>query len=429
MPQTSIPAGSSTAVKLYSRALFARVVQASTWMNNMCGPAPKQSDAESKLKGQTTADMPIVRVTDLSKTAGDTISVDCFDTINGKPLMGDVNAEGRGEALSSSSMDVGIGLSTKVVDAGAKMGQQRTLHDLRGLARAQLAGYFPRLQTQTALVHLAGARGSMVGRDWVVPLASDTDFASIMINPVRAPSFNRHLVIDGSTLVQGGAQLGSIDSTDIWTLDHIDGLSLLLDDMETPIQPVKIADDPAAEDEPIKGVLWLTPRQWNQIKTASGGSNNWRTFLANAFQRKTYGSKHPLFSGEAGMWNGILIRQMPRFTIRFAAGESTQIITAANRYSATESAQAVNAGLTAGFGVERALLLGAQALATVYGKNKTSDYHFSWLERKYNFERALEVAADSMGGMAKLRFSFKDGAGNIEPTDNGVIVIDSAVRL
>lgn len=129
------------------------------------------------------------------------------------------------------------------------------------------------------------------------------------------------------------------------------------------------------------------------------------------------------------MWNGILIRQMPRFTIRFAAGESTQIITAANRYSATESAQAVNAGLTAGFGVERALLLGAQALATVYGKNKTSDYHFSWLERKYNFERALEVAADSMGGMAKLRFSFKDGAGNIEPTDNGVIVIDSAVRL
>ncbi len=433
MSQTSVPVGSSLARKIFGAALFARVIQAPSWLTNITGPAPKQSDAEAKLKGQTTKDMPVVRVTDLSKTAGDTVSVDAFDTIGGKPLMGDVNAEGRGEKLSSSSMDISINLSTKVIDAGSKMGQQRTIYDLRGLAMANLSGYFPRLQNQVALTQLAGARGTMVGKDWVVPTQADADFASIMINPIKAPTYNRHLVVDSATvgsLVAGGQQLGSIDSTDIWSLDHIDSLSLLLDDMVVPLNPVNVGDDPAADDEPIKGVLWLTPRQWAQIKTnASGNANNWRTFLQNAWVRKSYGTKHPLFSGEPGLWNGILVKVLPRTTIRFLPGDACNIITVANRYTATESSQTINGSLTSGFGVERAILLGAQALGNVFGKNQSSDYFFSWLENRYNFERSLEVAGDCMGGMSKLRFTFADGAGNMEPTDNGVIVIDSAVKL
>lgn len=425
--QTNVPAGSPLARKSYSAALFARVIQAPTLLKSLTGPAPKQSQAEAKLKGQTNPDMPVVRVTDLTKTAGDTVSVDCFDTINGKPLMGDSDAEGRGEKLSESSMDIRIDLSTKVVDAGGKMSQKRTLHNLRGLAMAQLAGYFPRLQTQTAWVHMAGARGSMVGRDWVVPTAADSDFADIMINTVKAPTYNRHYVIDGASLVQGGAQLGSIDTSDIWTLAHIDEISLLLDDMDIPMQNIKIADDPAANDDPIKGVLYLTPRQWNQIKTATS-AGNWRTFLQNAWNRKSYGSKHPLFSGEPGLWNGVLIRVQPRFTVRFAGGESTQIVAAADRYTAAESAQAV-AGIAGTHAVERAVLLGAQALGYVFGKNQSSEYYFNWMERRYNFERALEVAGDCMGGMSKLRFDYNDGQGNQEPTDIGAMVFDSAVQL
>ena len=426
--QTQVAAGSALARKVFGTALFARVINAPTWLRNNTGPAPKQSQAEAKLKGQTTPDMPVVRVTDLSKTAGDTISVDCFDSINGKPLMGDVDAEGRGDKLSSSSMDISINLSTKVVDAGGKMSQQRTLHNLRGIAMSQLAGYFPRLQTQTAIVHLAGARGSMVGRDWVVPPASDSDFASIMVNTVKAPTYNRHLVIDGTGFVQGGQQLASIEADDIWTLGHIDALSLMLKDMDIPLQHIRVMDDPAADDAPILGVLYLTPRQWNQVKTQAETSNrDWRSFLQNAWNRKSYGSKHPLFSGEAGMWNGILVREAPRFTVRFEKSETTKIITAANRYTATETDATVNAALAATSAVERAMLLGAQALGLVYGRNQSSEYHFSWHERRYNFKRNLEVAGDCMGGMSKIRFTYDDGQGNKEPTDNGVFVIDSAV--
>lgn len=428
MSQTNVPAGSAMARKVFGAVLFARTINAPTLLNNLTGPAPKQSDAEAKLKGQTSADMPVVRVTDLTKTAGDTVSVDAFDVITGKPLMGDVNAEGKGEKLSSSSQDIKIDLTTKVVDAGGKMSQQRTLHGLRGIAMSQMAGYFPRLGTQRFIVHAAGARGSQVSTEWVVPKADDADFASIMVNDVNAPTYNRHYVIDGTDLVQGGAQLGSIEAADLWTLDHIDALSLLLKRLSIKMQPVRIKDDPASNDEPIRGVLFLTPAQMHQITTQNSG-RNWTDMVKNAWSRKSYGSKHPLFMGDVGLWNGILVREQVDTVVQFAPGEETNIVTAANRYTGTESAQAVNGALTAGYAVERAVLLGAQAIASVYGKNQSNDYFFSWHERKYNFERSLEVAGDCMGGMSKIRFTFADGAGNMEPTDNGVIVIDSAVKL
>lgn len=423
--QTNIPSGHATAVKLFSAALFAKVVTAPGFVKNLTGPAPKQSDAEAKLKGQTVPDMPIVRVTDLKKSAGDTVSVDCFDTITGKPIMGDRNAEGRGEALSSSSMDIKIDNTTKTVDAGGKMAQKRTSNQLRGLAMAQLLGYFPRLDAQRAIVHLAGARGSMTGKDWVLPLSTDADFSEIMVNSVVAPTYNRHLVINSTSFTQGGAQLSSIASTDVWTLGHIDELSLILSDTQMPIQPVKIADDPAADDDPIKGILYVTERQWAQI----GTSSNYRSALQAAWARKSYGSKHPLFSGEPILWNGILVRKLPKFSVRFAKGESVKYITSGNRYSATESSVTVNSNLTSGYAVDRALLVGAQALGYVYGAKSESGVGFAWLERTYNFERHLEVGGESMGGMGKLRFKFDDGAGNLEPTDNGVFVIDSAVKL
>ena len=425
MSQTSIPAGSPLARKVYSAALFAKTLAFSGLVKVLTGEAPKQSDAEAKLKGQTVPDMPIVRVTDLSKSAGDSISVDAFDTINGKPIMGDRNAEGRGEALSSSSMDIKIDNTTKSVDAGGKMSSQRTLHNLRGIAMSQLVGYFGRLDNQKAIVHLAGSRGTQTGKDWIVPATSDIDFNDIMVNSVKAPTYNRHLVVNGTSFATGGEQLASIASTDQWTLALVDELAVLLSDHNFGLQAVRLNDDPAADDDPIKGVLYLTERQWAQINADS----NYRTALQNEWARKSYGTKHPLFSGEPIMKNGILIRKQPKFVVRHAAGDTTKIVTAANRYSATETDGAVNAGLTAGYAVDRAILMGAQALGYVFGRNQGSDTGFNWLENKYNFERNLEVAGESMGGMGKIRFTFDDGAGNKEPTDQGVFAIDSAVKL
>ncbi len=423
---TQVAVGSAIARKVWGAYLFTATQRQPTLMKNLMGPAPKQSDAEAKMKGQTSPDMPIVRVTDLSKTQGDTIAIDLFNIIGNKPIMGDQMAEGKGEPLTFSSMDVKIDLTTKVVDAGGKMTQQRTLHNLRGVAMANLMGYMPRLETQVVMTALAGSRGSQAGMDWVVPLQTDPDFAAIMINAVKAPTYNRHYVANGTGMTQGGLQLGSIASTDTLRLEHFDALRALIDDAEVKLQPVRIEDDPAAADEPLY-VMLVTGRQWQTILNNTSNLV-WRTFLQNAWQRKSYGTKHPLFTGEPGIWNGILVKKIDR-AIRFNPSDSTNVVLVANRYTAAETAQTVNAGLGANKAVDRGLLLGAQALATVYGRNQSSDYFYSWKERLYNFERNLEVAGEAMGGKAKVRFSYPDGAGNLEPTDHGVYAFDTAVSL
>ena len=429
MASTSIPVGSPLARKVFGAALFAQTQRQPSLMNNLTGPAPKQSGAEAKLKGQTSPDMPLVRVTDLSKSQGDAVSVDLINQTGGKPIMGDKMAEGKGERLDMSSMDIRIDLATKVVDAGGKMSQQRTVHSLRGLAMANLMSWFKRFNDQSSMVHLAGARGSQVGTDWVVPLNSDPEFAEIMINTVKAPTYNRHYVADGSSLVKGGQALSAIDSTDVLKLEHIDHLGAIIDDMEYKLQPIKLPGDAAADDEPLY-LLLVTNRQWQSILTnTNANSLKWRTFMQNAWNRAssfTGGKRHPLFTGETGVWHNILVRKTDR-AIRFNEGDSVNYCTSAGIATAAESQVTVNS-LDDGYNVDRAVLLGAQALAHVYGKNQGSETYANWMENRYNFERNLEVAGEVMGGKSKLRFSVPNSNGEKIPADHGVIVLDTVVN-
>lgn len=423
MAETNIASGSSLAVKHYSAALFANTLKGTTALDSLVGPV-EPSAAMQKVAGQTSPGLPIVRIDNLMKSAGDVVSLDLVDTIGGEPLMGDVNREGKGSALSFSSMEIKIDLASKVIDAGGSMSQQRTKHQLREIALAQLSGYFPRLDAQETLVHLAGARGSQTGSDWTVPLQTASNFASIMVNPVKAPTYNRHYVVNGANLTKGGQQLGSIVSTDVLKLSHLDLMRRMLDDMDQPLQSVSLPGDRAAQTSKM-WVFLATPAQYSILLT----EGSLRAFQQNAVNRAAYfDTRHPLFAGEVGMWNGIFVIKNER-AVRFAISETTKVVTAANAATATETDQAVNASLTAGYGVERGLLLGAQALGIAYGKTKVSGMQFGWKEHWYNFESNLEVMGEKVCGKAKTRFSVDDGTGAKVPTDFGVIAVDSVVPL
>jgi N4-gp56 family major capsid protein len=422
MAETNVASGSSIAIKHYSAALFANTLKGTDAMSHLTGAV--DTSALEKMAGQTAPGMPIVRLDNLMKAPGDVLSLDLFDTISGEPLMGDVNREGKGDTLSFSSMEIKINISSKVIDAGGTMSQQRTKHQLREIALAQLSGFFPRLDTQESLVHLAGARGSQTGTDWTIPIQSATTFSDIMVNAVKAPTYNRHFVVNGASLTPGGQQLASVVSTDALKLSHLDEIRRRIDDMDQPLQSVKLEGDKAASTSKM-WVLLATPNQYSQLLT----EGSLRAFQQNAVNRAAYfDSKHPLFAGEVGMWNGILVIKLER-AIRFAISESTQIITAANAATATETSQAVNASLTAGYAVERGLLLGAQALGVAYGKTKVSGIQFGWKEHWSNFGSNLELMGEKVCGKAKTRFAVRDSTGSQVPTDFGVIAIDSVVKL
>lgn len=431
---TTVQDSSKFALVKESVALTAVAIKTPTDMTPLIGKAPSQSGAEATVKQQSSPGLPGILVTDLSaKKTGTMVTIEAYDTLGGDPIMGDEMREGKGENVDISSMEAKIDLASKVINSvPGTMIDQRTKINLRSMAMAQLMGYFPRLMWNRVLCHLAGSRGSQRGKAWHIKTAAQSsvgDLAKKLINPLMAPTYNRHLVISGNTLVQGGQQLNTIASTDSWKLTHIDALVEYLNSIEFKIQPVKLNGDPAANYSPIKGVLYLDPQCYNQLLTDLTTTNNIRAWQAQANDRANlFGSqKHPLFLGEILMWNGVVIRPM-ELSIFHNPGDSTQIITAANRYSATESAQVVNGSLGAGFRVSRSIFMGAQAFAVLQGNNTASGMTAAFKERMYDYDSKHEAMGEWMGGETKLRFSFRDADGNVEPTDHGVIVIDAAVR-
>lgn len=425
---TSVARGSTLANKQFSTALSAMAVRRPTPLTALTGPMPTHSDAMRKLKQQTTNDMPVVRVDDLSKGPGDVVQLDCAHVVKLRPVMGDANAEGRGANLDYSSKNITLDMATLPVSAGGKMTQQRTPHSMRLNALAQLARAVPAFRWQRALTLLAGVRGQQDGTDWVLPLSTDPEFTAMMVNTVKAPTYNRHFVVNSTALTQGGAQLASIATTDALKLAHIDEIAALWDEMTIKMAPIQIPGDPASGDDPIKGILYVCPLVWDKLVTETTSSYNLRTFETNAMKRAAYGdlAKHPLFSGQPILWNGVLVRKM-QYAIRLNASDAVAHITSANKLTATETNVTVASGLSTTHQVSRSIFVGAQALALVSGANRDTEEAYSMLETRTNFNRNLELAGEIMGVEDKLRWSLPNADSVLEPTDFGVMVIDSVV--
>jgi N4-gp56 family major capsid protein len=400
---TQIPAGSPLAAKLYSVALFAEAQRKHSFKNAHTGAAPKQTAAEKLLRApsQTPPDFPIVVVRDLSKGMADQVSIDLVNVTNVRPTMSDKKLAGRMGGLSFSSMDLRIDQCRFGVDSGGRMSQHRTVHQLRALAKANLVGLNVRFEDQITQTHLAGARGFQNTNDWVVPLASDSEFTEIVVNTVMPPSFSRRIIAGG------GDSIDDIGTSDFLLLPDIDRIRVIIDQMAFPLQPIKLPSDPAADDEPLY-VLHITPLQAHHLRTATGDVS-WRTFLQAAHNRGTM-TKHPLFTGALGMWSGILIKKMGR-SIRF---ETDDICDEENSAGTVVNTAAVQP-------TDRAILLGAQAAAWAYGKHGTSKTHYMWNEEMTDHKNVREISTSAIAGCSKIRFTNSEGT----LVDHGAMVLDA----
>lgn len=423
MGQTSLAYGDPGAVNIQSAGLFAANMQRPTTLNRLTGQLPQQGDAEANLRFQSTNELPIIRCKDLSKTAGDEVTFDLINPIGGKPIMGESNAEGLGDKMSFSQDSLRINQARKPISAGGAMTQQRTPHDLRKLALALGFNYMTRLEDQLSLVHLAGARGFANDIEWAVPLASDTDFAKICVNSVKAPTRNRHFLSTSSGIepVAASGNAISIATTDVLNVDVVDAIRTKLDGMPLPPPPVKFKDDQMSNDAPMR-VLLVSSEQYTSLIQ----STNFRTWQANAMARAQMAKNNPLFMGEAGLWNGILIVKMPK-PIRFFAGDSLRWCSSTTSTTET-STDLVPSGFSTTHAVDRAILLGGQALAEAYGKARKTGNPYFWSEKELDHDDKLEILIGMIGGKSKIRFLVDHGTEE-QYTDNGVMCIDTAVKI
>lgn len=398
---------SAQANKLMQVALFTEAQRSESLINMLTDEAPKTAKIIGGGK-QTSHTAPVVRVTDLTKNAGDEVDMQIVHQLSNRPTMGDKKIAGRLESLSFADFSLKINQARHGVDAGGKMSQKRTKHDLRATARTLLSdGYYGRLLDQIGFTHLAGARGDYSATDIILPLASDDEFAEIMVNAVKAPTYERHFFGGDATTFAG------IDAADVFNLGCVDDMALYLDEMSNPIQPIKMVADPSG-GEPLF-LLMVTPRQWNSFYTSSSGKD-WNAMLASAVERGK-GFNHPLFRGQCAMWRNILIKPYKGMPIRFNQG-STVNVCAANSADGTETQ------VTAATTIDRAILLGAQALANAFGSGKEGGA-FNLNEEQTDHKNSTELVISWMNGLAKLRYKQKNGY----VQDHGCMVLDTAVTL
>ena len=80
------------------------------------------------------------------------------------------------------------------------------------------------------------------------------------------------------------------------------------------------------------------------------------------------------------------------------------------------------------FAIDRAILLGGQALAQAFGKSEHSGMPFFWSEKDADHGDKMELLIGTIMGMSKIRFAVDHGD-ETQFTDHGVTILDTAVPI
>ena len=424
MSKTTVGAGSPNAQHVQAAGLFFQSMQRNGVLNSMAGKVPRgEAGVAEGLRKQSTTDMPIVRCEDLTRGKGDEVEFHFVQPVNAYPIMGNEVAEGKGVGINLDNTRVRVNQVRFPVDLGNAMTDIRSPVEFRKIGRPIAQSLIDSYQDQVTLTHLAGARGFHNNSEWRIPTADHPKFAEMAVNPVKAPSKNRHFIADGDAIKPFALSSTDVDlaATDLLTMDTVDSIRTVIESIALPPPAIKLPEDKMASDSPLRCLL-VSPAQYHSF----AADPNFRQFQASAIARASKAGNHPLFAGEVGLWNGILISKMAK-PIRFYAGDKIKYCAAHD--SETESDALVPSSFGTTHAVDRALLLGGQALAQAFGKSKHGGMPFFWKEKSFDHDDKDELLIGAILGMMKLRWLVEQGDGTSHYTDHGVIAIDTAVPI
>jgi hypothetical protein len=405
-----IPAGDPQAARIFSKYVFSGVQSAPGFMKLLSGPPPTLGENMPSM--QTDTGTPIVKAIDTGKGKGDSIQFTLYNILTGKPVMGSKNLAGNFMTSTSSTKTVRVD-QTRGGTFIDEMNRYRTVNDLRMVGLRGMRNWGIRLEDQRCLVHLAGGRGSQNFADWVVPLKSDADFASIMVNPVLAPTKNRRFIAGSA----GHTTVASMTTADVLSLSDIGKLGAKLSKSNVPIMPVSYEADPYKWIRPL-WVLFVDAEVWDLLKRPSAAVS-WQGAVTAAMKRFDGSQQHPLFMGDSILWNRILVKPIDRYAVYWGPGE-TMIEDTGGTDGGTYTESTGTVPSTTNFYVHRSILVGAQALMKAYGDTGSDNYGYQWNEELTDHKDKLEMSIKLVEGTEKVRFRIN----NID-TDHGVAVIDS----
>lgn len=367
MTETTVPVGDSRAVKRFSGALAHDVVKSAYWTSKMMAPG-----FESR--------KPVMVMNDLVNAAGDNITFDLAAQLKQEPIYGDAKAEGKEEALSMYTDNIYIDQVRCPVSGGGRMSQQRTLHNLRQVARVKTADWWQRYVDEVIDCYAAGARG--VTTDFIV----GTGFTGFAGNAFSAPDTAHQSYAGAAT---SKASLVAGDKLSLTTIDKIKAKATTMGggtDGVPSMVPINV-------DGMETYVLKLHP--WSEYDLRQNANTGQWADIQKALVT-SQGANSPLFKGGLGLYNGIVLHSH-RNTIRFS-----------------------DYGAGSNVAASRNLFLGSQALCVAFGGG-SSGFRFKWWEGMADGDNQVIIHTSCIFGVKKTNFNVKG-----TPYDFGVIAVDSA---
>jgi N4-gp56 family major capsid protein len=344
MANTNILTGGNQAVNIWSTLTFREALKA-TMFRKFIGSG-KQAI--------------IQQLTELEKTAGDVIKYDLLMQMGNAGVSGDNRMRDNEEALTYYQDSVKID-QLRNAHAFRRMSQQRTLHDLRVDAKANLADWFADRYDTYVFDYLCGN--------------TDRTFAG---NTALAPDGD-HFIVSGdvtkSTVI--ATDEGSLSDNDQLTLADLDYAKEAAKTLTPPIRPCMV------DGEEMYAVIMHSYSVTDiRLDVANSAYTDWPTIQMWANKR---GLSNPIFDGSLGVYNGMVLH------------ESTRI------YSPRTA-------------VRRNLFLGAQAGVYAVGNAYSQlaqqrvgkDNMMSWYEESDDYGNELGIAVGSIFGMKATRFNSKD---------------------
>ena len=305
----------------------------------------------SKLMGTSKTSI-LQKLTELEKSAGDQIKYDLLMQMTGAGVTGDNRMKDAEEPLVYYQETVEID-QLRNAHAFRRMSQQRTLHDMRADAKANLADWFADKFDDYMFRVLCGDTTLTHGTTATAPTAN-------------------HIIYSGDASTQA-----NVGSNDQFSLADIDYCKEKAKTLTPPIRPTTV-------DGKEMYVVVLHPYSVTDLRldVANSAYVDWPTIQMMAQKR---GDSNPIFTGALGVYNNCILF------------ESTRIYTPATN-------------------VRRNLFLGAQAGVFAMGgaydsieKSRVGkDNLMSWYEEIDDYGNEKGISVGAIFGMNKSVFNAHD---------------------
>lgn len=342
------------------------------WAKKLLVETLKQTRYD-QFKGSTSTEGLISRRTEMSKDAGDRVTIGLRMQLTGAGTTGDGTLEGNEEALSTYTDNVFIDQLRHAVRSGGKMSEQRVPFEVRAEAEAGLRDWWSDRIDASLFNQLAGATTQQTQTNATQNTTTDNRYAGMQT--AIAPSSNNLMLCDFSGTTPGGTAEASLSLTTTYSLKLADiDRAVAKAKMLTPaIRPLTVNGDK-------KYVCFIHPYTTYQLRVATT-TGQWQDINKSMLQGGRIGD-NPIITGLLGEYNNTMLVEDPRVPC-------------------------VASSVTSSTSYRRNIFCGAQSAAVAFGQNGT-DSSMNWVEELFDYGNQLGVSAGLIWGLKKLVFNSQD---------------------